>query len=305
MYADDTSNATQHPRAFHLTHSCKCLLSLGFLAAYVLGMPGCSKEKPVQNTADATVAKVGNASITKSEWQATLEAHGAQRAEVGRKKALLEELIQQKLLAEEGRSQGLDKSPEIARLVEQQVISRLVRQEVDEKAKAENVSTQAVDDYFKQHEAEFQQPESRRVSQLVLPTLKEAEQAAAKAKALKPGDEIGFGKLVEALSTDATSKRRAGDIGFITAGTPNANESIPIAAFALPSIGAISPPIADGSNFYVLRLSAIRPGTIRTKQELEPLIRSRLARELREQNMKHWIEKLRSNAKVEVFEAQL
>lgn len=70
-------------------------------------------------------------------------------------------------------------------------------------------------------------------------------------------------------------------------------------------VGSISAPIEDGNSFRVLRLTAIRPGATRTKQELEPLIRSRLARELREQNMKQWLEKLRANAKVEVIEAQL
>lgn len=275
-----------------------------FLVIFVVSAwAGCRRS--TSDSGAPIVASVGGERITKAEWTERLTASGATRADEARKRKLLDELVQEKLMIQEAKRQGIDKTPEIVRTAEQQMVSHLIRRQIDAKTTLDKVPKTLVDEYFENHQREFQQPEARRASQIVMATLKEAEAALNKAKQLAPTDEVGFRKLVDSFSVDADSKRRGGDIGFITRGAPNPNPATQAAIFALPTVGALSGPIQDGAVVRLFRLTAIRPGVSRSLAEVEPLIRSRLAQELRAQQLKDWMESLRSKAQVEVHEELL
>jgi parvulin-like peptidyl-prolyl isomerase len=143
--------------------------------------------------------------------------------------------------------------------------------------------------YYDTHAAEWVSPEKRRVAHVVVKTREEADDVRAKALA---GE--AFEDLVRARSTDATSVKDGGNLGWITAkDVPPGFESVLTLAE-----GAISEPIASKFGFHIVKVGQVVPAQPLTFASAEPDVRKLLLDQRRREKRRDWVQKLRAAAKV-------
>ena len=144
-----------------------------------VALVACARKTPPapERATEATVpvvARVGDVEITVAELKATIEAQPPaikQRNDTptGRK-MLVERLVRAELLAREARRRrGLEQSPELRRLMKQQLVNVLVKGAVDDRLGPEAISDVEIARYYETHTSEFNRPEEVRVSQIVVP----------------------------------------------------------------------------------------------------------------------------------------
>jgi peptidyl-prolyl cis-trans isomerase C len=277
----------------------------------LVSLAACHRGAPQQAPAsgEPVVARVGTATITARDLSAQLARQPpAVRAHYGslaRRKDFLDNQIRFELLAEEARKRGYDKDPDFTRSVKQQLVSTFLQKEMEARLKPGDIPDAEVEAYYKEHTAEFNQPEMVRVSQIVVKDKRKARDLLAKVKALKPEDSAGFAKLVGESSEDAESKSRGGDLGlFAREGSPYPKPVID-AAFALQKPGEVAGPVASDRGLHILRLIQRRPGSSRTFGEAKNEIRQRLYQQQRAKRMEELMASIKQSTKVEIFEPEL
>ena len=115
-------------------------------------------------------------------------------------------------------------------------------------------------------------------------------------------DADGFRHLVAKYSEDETTKARGGDMLFFDRKTPMQPKAVAEAAFALQEVNDVSPLVQSEKGFHILKLSAKRAAFTKSFEEVKPEIQRRLLQESRASRMKQWVEEMRKQQKVEVFE---
>jgi peptidyl-prolyl cis-trans isomerase C len=234
------------------------------------------------------LAKVGDRTITLGEYAATLERmdpfERLRYQSADRRKQLLEEMIEVELLAGEARRRGLDKLPETEERRRQ-----LLRDELLEGLKSglpapNDIPEAEVRAYYDSHKSEFDEPERRRVSAIVLGSEAEAKRVLALAREASAD---GWGKLVEQYGKNKKLRpgppppsELAGDLGIVgppgdsRGQNPRVPEPVREAVFRVAKVGDVHGEVvkaADG--FYVVRLSGKTDARSRTYQEAERAIR--------------------------------
>ncbi len=123
-----------------------------------------------------------------------------------------------------------------------------------------------------------------------------AEEAATKARAGQP-----FADLVKEYS-DAPSKEKGGDIGVVAKGELLA--SIDQAVFATPG-GGVAGPVESAAGFHILFVEERLPSEIPGFEAVRERLRNDLDQETFQRDYLAYIEKLRKEAFVQVFEQNL
>jgi parvulin-like peptidyl-prolyl isomerase len=234
------------------------------------------------------LAKVGDRTITLGEYAATLERmdpfERLRYQSPDRRKQLLDEMIEVELLAGEARRRGLDKLPETEERRRQ-----LLRDELLDRVKqglpAPNDLPEAeVRAYYDSHKADFDEPERRRVSAIVLDSESEAKRVLGLAR---EATAEGWGKLVEQYGKAKKLRpgppppgELAGDIGIVgppgdsRGANPRVAEPVREAAFKVSKVGDVYGEVVKSENdFYVVRLTGKTDPRSRSYQEAERAIR--------------------------------
>jgi peptidyl-prolyl cis-trans isomerase C len=274
-----------------------------------------------QQQASAVLARVGDKTITVGDFAAALE----RLDEIDRlrfqtpdkRKELLQQMIDLELLAQEARSRGLDKDPSVQIATRQILRDAMLAKAREGTASPADVPAGDVAAYYDAHKREFEEPERRRVSAIVLAEEAQATEVATKAQKLESAAK--WGDLYFEKSVDAPKVRDArapadlaGDLGLVGRGDdPRAkNERIPAevaqAAFLLEKVGDVLPKaVRAGDRFYVVRLTGVSKGHVRTLAEAERSIRvSILKVQIREREEKLEAE-LRKRFVVKIDDAAL
>lgn len=157
-------------------------------------------------------------------------------------------------------------------------------------AHEQEVTQSAVQQYYEAHPDEFKVPESVRVRQIVTDTKEKAESILRR---LRQGE--NFAKLAKDLSL-SPDRREGGDLGFIPRGSfPREFE----VCFTM-NPGEISPIIPSLYGFHLFKVIEKAPGRTQDLTEVSNKIFMQLKQQAREQYLKSLLEKLRSQAKIEI-----
>lgn len=260
--------------------------------------------KPVPGTADGdkVVLTIGNEKITEKQFNTfvqTLPANMQQQAGGPMKRDFAEQVVRLKLLAEEARKRGLDKSPLFQQKQQFQYDNLLAAELFYALQNSATPDEAALRKMYDEHKNETEQVHARHIlirfkgSPVPLKDGKKDltdEEALAKAqdirKQLLGGKD--FAELAKAESDDTGSGASGGDLGNFKKG-----QMVPAfeqAAFALP-VGQISEPVKTQFGYHIIKVES---HAMKTFEEMKPELEARAKPEAAKQA----IEDMRKKANV-------
>jgi peptidyl-prolyl cis-trans isomerase C len=293
--------------------------ALAFLLAAGCGRSGReAAARPAKAGAPAVpeseiVARIDGQPITRAEFEQALAKRAPfikQRYSTPEKrKELLDSLVRFEVLAREAQNRGYDRDPDVVRYQKQKAIDRMIAEELDAKAKPEDIPRAELEAHYRAHLEDFTQKEAVRLEQILVRDEATAKKVAALARALGPRDERGFRSLVAVHSEDEDSKQRGGDLTFLERGSPHAPAEVVAAGFALAAgndrVGLIGGPVKSPAGYHIIRLTQRRPQFLRPFEQVESVVRARVAEERKRQQLERWVAEMRGRVKIEVFEDKL
>lgn len=291
---------------------------LVLLPALLLGCGAKRQEETATPAGKATgegtvVARIDDQVITAAQLQEQinkLPPFTRRRYEAAeQKKRFLENLVRFEVMAQEAKSRGYDRDPDVQRVLKQQMITEFLGKEVDAKLKAEDLSDVDVAAYYAAHKDEFVRPEAVRVSQILIKDKATAAKVAAEAKATARGTgaraDEAFIALVRKHSQDEDSKGHGGDLTYFDRKTAPYPRPVVEASFALKDVGDVSDPIESDAGFHILKLKQRRPGFTRPLPEVQAEIRRLILQERRTKKIEELVAEMKQKVKVEIYEDEL
>jgi len=267
--------------------------------------------------ASKPVAKLGDRVITLGEFAQALadmpEYERLRYQGIERRKELLRAMIDMHLLADEAKKQGLDKDPTVSEEMRQVLVGWMRGKLLESLPTPMAIPEDELRKFYDAHVAEYREPERRRVAQIVVKDEATAKKAYEEAKSATPTQ---WGGIVKKYSDEkplpTEAPETAGDLGYVTAPSdthaqPNAKATTEIrtAVFALPSVGAVSPPVKDVNGWHVIRMTAKNEARDQSFADVERTIRVRVLQEKRADKEKALIEEMKKQMKIEIDEATL
>jgi len=271
----------------------------------------CGSKGPAAAPAGNVVAVVDGKEITVTDLQQRINAldpySKARYSAPEQRKKFLENLVRFEVLAREAEKRGYERDPDVQRALKNQMIQVFLRKELDEKVKAQPITEADVATYYKEHEAQFRQPEQVRVSQILVKDRDLAEKIAAEARAGQKHDHSDrpFRALVEKYSIDEDSKPLGGDLTFLDRQNTQLPRAVVEAAFALKEVGDISPPVASDKGYHVLKLTQRRPGFTRPLEGVSAEIKRLILLDRRAKKQEEMVAEMRQKLKVQIYEDEL
>jgi hypothetical protein len=273
---------------------------------------------PAGSADERVLVRIGKTTITVADYAAALqgmdEFDRVRYSAPARRRELLDEMIDVRLLADEARDRGYDKDP-IAQEEVRQILRDAVLRKARDTAPAPNdIPEGEVRAYFDAHKADFHDPERRRVSAIVLGS--DAAAAAVLASAVK-ATPVEWGELVRARSTDAQAKADvpldlAGDFGFVSPpGDPRGtNDRIPeevrAAVFEAGKVGDVVPRVVPaGPRYFVVKYAGRSDAHDRSFQDAERSVRVKLTQDKRRAAEDALLDDLRKKYPVTIDEGAL
>lgn len=278
----------------------KTIRSALFLAsaAAVLSLAACNPAKdekaaapPAAAPASETVATVNGAPISKSRVDLLVKQGGAQGQpdNADTRKAILDQLTMQMVIAEEAVKKGLDKTPDVAEKLELVKQSILANAYVQDYIKNNPVTEEAMKAEYERIKATITGTEYKARHILVE---KEAEAKDIIAKLKK--DAGAFAKLAKEKSKDPGSGAQGGDLGWF-----DISRMVPEFGAAVSKLdkGAITQePVKTQFGYHVIQLEDSKPVEAPPFDEVKPA----LSQQLQQQNLMKQLDDLKAKAKIDV-----
>jgi peptidyl-prolyl cis-trans isomerase C len=271
---------------------------LAAAAASLLALAACSADKTVDSAAAAAkspaAATVNGKAISKSRVDLIVE----QGARSGRpdspesRKAIIDQLALQAVVADEAVKKGLDKSPAVAEQIDAVRQSILANAYVQDFIKSNPVSDESLKAEYERIKSTITGTEYKARHILVE---KEAEAGDIIARLKK--DPGAFAKLAAEKSKDPGSKANGGDLGWF-----DPRGMVPEFGAAVSKLekGKITEtPVKTQFGYHVIQLEDSRPVAAPPFDEVKPEI----AQQLGQQNLKKQLDDLKAKAKIEMVEA--
>jgi peptidyl-prolyl cis-trans isomerase C len=264
-------------------------------AASLLTLSGCNSKDGAESAAPGEAAATVNGVIISKSRVDMVAKQGDNRGQPDSpesRKAIVEQLAVQMLVAEEAIKKGLDKSPEVLEqmdVLRQSVLANAYVQDyiknnpvADDKLKAEYDRIKAGitgNEYKARH--------------ILVSTEAEAKDIIAKLKK----DPAAFERIAMEKSMDTSSKLKGGDLGWF-----DLSRMVPEfgAAVAKLEKGKITEvPVKTQFGYHVILLEDSKA------IEAPPFdqVKSKLAQNLQEQNLKMWLDEIKAKAKIEIVGA--
>jgi len=186
-------------------------------------------------------------------------------------------------------------------IIRQGTIRKLIEKEVVSKI---NITKEDAQKYFKDNTAKFHQPEQVRAQHILIKVETGADdqkktEARNKLKEIQKRIFAGedFGKLAKDLS-EGPSNVREGDLGYFTRG--RMVKAFEDAAFKLAP-NEVSDIVETQFGYHLIKVLDHQPDKDPSFEEVESQIMANLRREMIQQNMEPYLEKLKEKAKIETF----
>jgi peptidyl-prolyl cis-trans isomerase C len=214
---------------------------------------------------------------------------------------LLDRYIFLKLVAEKGRADGLDKDPDVTKLVEEsvrQIEDNAIRQVFFKKLIEAKVTDAQVDARYNELKAKFDEelkkmPAAREISASHILVKTEDEAKAIIAELEKGAD---FGKLAKEKSIDPSAAKNDGALGWFTKGAMV--KEFEEAAFALKDGETSKAPVKSQFGYHIIKITGDRTKALPTFDKQKEEVRLDLVEELRQQVAKD----LKDAAKLDIID---
>ncbi len=274
--------------------------------------PAAAPKDPKEETrrAQAIVTYAGGKTLTVGDLEdamARQSPHLRKRfSDPAELKDLLEKTLRFALLADEAEKRGYGKNETVAQSVKQNSVQALMKADFDEEAQAAAVTDAEVKAYYDEHITEYQRPEMKRASHIVVATAEEAKAILTEAKT---ADLRTFRALAREKSIDEATKLRGGDLQYFDpkgkaqpSGDVIVSEAFAKAVSQLKAVGdVVSAPVKVDNGFSVAKLTGERPAISRKLTEVADSIRTRIARTRRQEAIDAFVKALEEKNKPEVF----
>ncbi len=213
----------------------------------------------------------------------------------GQKDRLLDQMVVEAVLVQEANKRSLARDNEVKKLTEEAGKQILVGRLLDilRKERESPVAEDQIAQFYQSNRSSFQQPESWRVSHILVAD----EETARKALDRVKGGE-SFAKVAEELSIDP-SKSRGGDIGSFSKG-----QVIPEFEEAVMKLkpGDTSGVIKTSLGYHVIQLNEHKPAHQKAVEEVRDQIQQAIQNQQAQQNMQAVVQELRSKAQIKIRE---
>jgi parvulin-like peptidyl-prolyl isomerase len=207
----------------------------------------------------------------------------------------LRETVNGPLAAMEAKARGLASAPEVAmpvRAYRDELMERVLY--ADYVLKDVKVTDAEIDAYYASHKADYTAPEKRRVAHIVVATQEEALELK---KRLDAGE--SFAELGKTYSTDTSSAKQAGDLGWIT----KKDASGEFASVFSFEQGQVSEPLKSKYGWHLIKVEAIAPPKPMSLEDARGPIRKTLTEEKQRDARAVWVKKLRDAATIQISDA--
>ena len=264
-------------------------------AASLLILSACNSKGNATSAAtaskDATVATVNGVVISKSRVD-MIAKQGASKDHPDSpesRKAIIDQLAMQMLVAEKAAQKGLDESPEVAEQMDVLRQSVLANAYIQDYIKSNPVSDEMVKVEYQRIKATITGIEYK-AHHILVEKESEAQDIIVKLKK-DPG---AFEKLAMEKSKDTGSKARGGDLGWV-----DLSRMVPEFGAALSKLekGKFSKePVKTQFGYHIIRLDDSKPIEAPPIEEVKP----QLTQQLQQQSVKKHLDALKASAKIEV-----
>jgi len=264
-------------------------------AVTLLTLSACNSRDNAKSAApaskDAAVATVNGIVISNSRIDMIAkQGNGAGHPDSPEtRKAIIDQLIMQMLVAEQAVKKGLDKSPEVAEQMEVLKQSVLANAYVQDYIKHNPISDDVVKAEYDKIKAGITGTEYK-ARHILVATEAEARDIIAKLKK-DPGS---FEKMATEKSLDTGSKARGGDLGWF-----DLSKMVPEFGAAVSKLDKgkfTEAPVKTQYGYHVILLEDSKPIEAPPFDE----VKASMARTLQQQNLKKWLDDLKAKAKIEI-----
>lgn len=265
--------------------------------------PSATPAKPGAPDPKLVVAKLNGTDITRQD---IIDSAAGLREDIRNNidqffPQLLDRYIFLKLVAEKGRADGLDKDPEVVKMVAEsikQIEDNAVREIFFRKQIEAKVTDAAVDARYNELKAKFDEeikktPPQREIDASHI-LVKTEEEAKALIEQLKGGAD--FAKLAQEKSTDTSSGKNGGELGWFTQDVMV--KEFGDAAFAMKKGDVSSTPVKSQFGFHIIKLNDERTKALPEFDKQKDEIRLDLVEELRQEVAKG----LKEAAKLDIID---
>lgn len=211
------------------------------------------------------VAEVNGAKVYESDLVSYQRSLPPQMAAQAPYEALQDMVVNNMLIAEQAKKEGLEKDPEVKQLYQQV----LVKMWMNKHLKAQ-ITPAAIKAAYDGYLAQTKPQDEVRARHILTET---EDQAKAVIAELKKGAD--FTETAKAKSKDPSAKQNGGDLGYFTEG-----EMVPqfsAAAFAMKAGDLSETPVQTQFGWHVIKIEDRRAATPPTLEQATPAIREELA----------------------------
>jgi peptidyl-prolyl cis-trans isomerase C len=243
------------------------------------------------------LATVGKAKITQEDIDREMKnlPPFAQKIFEGSegKERFLNELVKKELLYQEALKQGLDKDAayieKVADFKKITLISQLLENEIEEKAK---VTEEDVKNYYDEHKEDFSPFDQIRLSIIRVKTGDEARKISEK---LKEGED--FAKIAKESSIDSNSAKVGGDLGFLSRDQISPEHEMAVARMMK---GEVSDPVRTQQGFDIIKVTDKKTKSVVEFEKVKDLISQHLSAEKQKEVFDSYIDGLKKTYTVEI-----
>lgn len=241
---------------------------------------------------DPVVAIVNGTELRASALMAYRRSLPPQMASQVPYEALLDSMINNALIFEQGKKDGTDKDPEVKQAlkdIEQQLV---VKAWMSKKLKA-NVNDAAVKQAYDKFLANYKPQEEVHARHVLSDSEEGAKAIIAE---LKKGAD--FAETAKTKSKDPSAKQNGGDLGYFAK-----DEMVPQfadAAFAMQAGQLLDAPVKTQFGWHVIKVEDRRMSTAPAFEQVQPMLREQLA----EETADRLLSDMRGKAKVKRFDPE-
>lgn len=278
------------------------IVTLGTSALIACNSPRGAEPVPSEDV----VFQVGSSVTRLSELQRRIDRLPAavrdRYATADDRRAYVERAFTDEVLAEEARRLGYDKDPDVELATKRAMVLKLLRDRLGDRPADGEITSAAVEAYYREHRDRFVHPEETRVTDIVVSS--KAQASALRTAALAaPAERAAeaFRALATEHSTAPDVKITGGDRTFV-AGQIDAPAALVDAARGLHEVGEISRVIAAADGYHVLRLRQRTPGVSRSLDEVRDRIVTALTEASRDAKVRALTESVAKRLSVRRFD---
>ena len=268
--------------------------------ASVLALGACDKAKDGAKTSDAAPAGPAAATVNGTAIsQSTVDGIARQAAAQGRpdtpetRKAIVDQLALQMVVADEAVKKGLDKSPEVVEQLNAMKQSVLANAYVRDYVKNNPVTDEMLKAEYDRIKAQIGGGNQYKARHILVDKESDAKDIIARLKK----DPNAFAKLAAERSKDPGSKTQGGDLGWF-----DPAQMLPEFGAAVSKLekGKITEvPVKTQFGYHVILLEDTKPVEAPPLDEVKP----QLAQQVQQQNLRKQLDSLKAAAKIEVAAA--